>query len=110
MSLHGNVRGVLLGECCLHTAMGFLSHTCNTSHSKFQKLNIWLQSGFGAQRALLKNGLIISGKLMVGVKPLENLHRGAAESMNKAPHMQITAPVRPVIIRPYKLEGSQSQV
>ena len=69
-----------------------------------------MQSNFGAQRALLKNGQIIGGRLMVGVKPLESMHKAAAESINKAPQLQITAPVRPVTIRPYKLDGPNAQV
>ena len=69
-----------------------------------------LQSNFGAQRALLKSGQTVGGRLMVGVKPLEGQHRAAADSLSKAAQPQVTAPVRPVTIRPYKLDGSNSQV
>lgn len=47
---------------------------------------------------------------MVGVKPLESMHRAAADSISKAPQLQVTAPVRPVTIRPYKLDGPKAQV
>lgn len=59
---------------------------------------------------MLKNGQIIGGRLMVGVKPLESMHRAAADSISKAPQLQVTAPVRPVTIRPYKLDGPKAQV
>ena len=45
---------------------------------------------------------------MVGVKPLESMHRAAADSISKAPQLQVTAPVRPVTIRPYKLDGPKA--
>lgn len=64
-----------------------------------------LQSNFGVQRALLKNGQIIRSCLMVGVKPLENMHRAAAESINRG----LQAPVRPVTIMPYKLNSIASK-
>lgn len=66
-------------------------------------------STFGAQRALLKNGQTVGGKLMVGVKPLESRHRTAAESLASEPHTSLLAPASPVVVRPYKLSGSSSQ-
>lgn len=74
------------------------------------RMHLLLQSNFGAQRALLKSGQILGGRLMIGVKPLENMHKAAAESISKAPQSQSSAPARSLVVRPYKLNGNASQV
>ena len=69
-----------------------------------------LQNNYQAQRALLKNGQTVGGKLMIGVKPLEDRHRAAAENLSGSGSKMQRHVKKSMVVRPYKLDGPTSQV
>ena len=69
-----------------------------------------MQNNYQAQRALLKNGQTVGGKLMIGVKPLEYRHRAAAESLTGSGPEMHRHVKKSMVVRPYKLDGPTSQV
>ena len=70
-----------------------------------------VQSPFQAQRALMKNGQVVGGRLMIGVQPLQPRHRSAAESLEGSTFA--SAPqkaAKPILVRPYRVDGNGAQV
>lgn len=70
-----------------------------------------MQNVYQVQRALQKNGQVLNGRLMVGVKRLEERHKPVIDSLDWASSdASVRSTVKPVTVRPYKLDNPAIQV
>lgn len=74
-------------------------------------ISLCVQDAYQAQRALLKGGQVLGGRLMIGVKPLERQFRLATESLNGDLQGRLVgANPKRIVVRPQRLDQSLNQV
>lgn len=70
-----------------------------------------LQNKYQAERALAKNGELLNGRLMIGVKASEPVDKTSlATSFNDSEGGMLRGPHQPAISRPYMLPNTASEV
>ena len=70
-----------------------------------------VQTPSQAQRALLKAGQVVAGRIMIGVKPLEQQFRLSIEGLAQDSQGKLSGRVsRQVVMRPHQLDSLPGQV